>query len=355
MCRELIAQAPCQTVFRTYSDESPLKPHEVRVRTLYGSPKHGTELNMYRGTNPFQDKEYDSEWQMFRTVDDHTSPFPFPLGNMFVGEVVAAGSEVTGLKVSDRVAGYGPLRETQTVSADQVLLMPANMPWQAAVCYDPAQFALQGLRDSHLRLGDTTVVFGLGAIGLITVAMAKLAGAHMVAAVDPIAIRRRAALDLGADVALDPLGCDIGSELRKETSKRGVDCAIETSGTASALHQAIRSTAFGGRVTLVGWYNHQLQGLNLGEEAHFNIPDLIFSRAASEPSRDHPRWNRGRIKEVCWDLLAARKIDCEKIIFPIVTFDELSSAYDYYLNQHPEQSIKLGVEFESSVGEDHYD
>ena len=40
-------------------------------------------------------------------------------------------------------------------------------------------------------------------------------------------------------------------------------------------------------------------GPQLREEAHFNIPELIFSRAASEPSRDYPRWTRDRIKQVC--------------------------------------------------------
>lgn len=266
---------------------------------------------------------------------------------MFVGEVIAVGSQVEHIQIKDRVAGYGPLRETHTLLADDVLPMPENMTWQAALCFDPAQYALQGIRDSQLRLGDTAAVFGLGAIGLLTVAMAKLAGASVVFGVDPIAKRRETAGELGADLVLDPNSVDVGMEIRKATFKRGVDCVIETSGTGHALHQAIRAAAFGGRITLVGWYNQGLAGVNFGEEAHFNIPELIFSRAASEPSRDYPRWNRERIKEVCWDILASGKIDCEKIIYPVVSFHEADSAYAYYVDQHPEESIKLGVAFPS--------
>ncbi|HHT73300.1 MAG TPA: zinc-binding alcohol dehydrogenase [Firmicutes bacterium] len=348
---ELIAVQPRTAEFRTYSDDFELQENQVQIKALYGSPKHGTELNMYRGTNPFQEKTYDSHWQIFRETDAHTSPFPMGLGNMFVGAVTALGSQVADIRVGDRVAGYGNLRETHTVRADDVWKMPEGMAWQAALCFDPAQYALQGLRDSMIRFGDTTAVFGLGAIGLLAVAMAKLGGAHLVVGVDPIAKRRETALELGADIVLDPKAVDVGLEIKKATNRRGVDCVIETSGTAHALHQAIRGTAFGGRVSMVGWYNQGLAGLNFGEEAHFNIPELVFSRAASEPSRDYPRWTRDRIKQVCWDVLASGKIPCEKIIDPVVSFCEADSAYAYYVDQHPEESIKLGVVFPSSTSE----
>ena len=355
MPRELVAAAPRFAEFRTYSDDVELKPNQVRIRTLYGSPKHGTELNMYRGTNSFQEKKYDPEWQLFQRAASIESPFPFGLGNMFVGEVIEVGSQVTAVQISDRAAGYGSLRETHILSEEDVLLMPEGMQWQAALCWDPAQYAFQALRDSQLRLGDTAAVFGLGAIGLMTVALAKLAGAQLVCGIDPIARRREAAAELGADLVLDPKTIDTGMVIKRETGKRGADCVIETSGTAHALHQAVRAVTFGGRVTLVGWYSQGLAGVNFGEEAHFNIPDLIFSRVASEPSREFPRWTRSRVKQVCWDLLSTGKINCEKIIDPVVDFAEADTAYAYYVDQHPEQSVKLGVVFPSPTAEVSHD
>ncbi len=50
--------------------------------------------------------------------------------------------------------------------------------------------------------GDTVVVVGVGGVGVNAVQGARLAGAAVVIAVDPVALRRDAALSLGADLAV---------------------------------------------------------------------------------------------------------------------------------------------------------
>ena len=169
----------------------------------------------------------------------------------------------------------------------------------------------------------------------------------MVVGVDPIAKRRETALELGADIVLDPKRL-MWAWRSKKPPIEGRDCHRDQR-DGPCLHQAIRAQPLR-KVSMVGWYNQGLAGLNSGR-AHFNIPELIFSRAASEPSRDYPRWTRDRIKQVCWDVLASGKIPCEKIIDPVVSFCEADSAYAYYVDQHPEESIKLGVVFPSSTSE----
>lgn len=42
-------------------------------------------------------------------------------------------------------------------------------------------------------------------------------------------------------------------------------------------------------------------------------------------------------------MLASGAIDCEKIIDPVVSFDESPRAYEEYVDRNPQQSIKLGV------------
>ena len=49
MPRELVAVAPGQPTIREYQDDAPLRSGEIRVRTEYGAPKHGTELSIYHG------------------------------------------------------------------------------------------------------------------------------------------------------------------------------------------------------------------------------------------------------------------------------------------------------------------
>jgi threonine dehydrogenase-like Zn-dependent dehydrogenase len=86
--------------------------------------------------------------------------------------------------------------------------------------------------------------------------------------------------------------------------------------------------------------------VDLGREAHFNNANLVFSRASSEPSRDHPRWDRRRIATSCWNMLASGKIDCQKIVDPVVPFAEAPSAYEEYVDRNPHKSIKLGIAFD---------
>jgi threonine dehydrogenase-like Zn-dependent dehydrogenase len=218
------------------------------------------------------------------------------------------------------------------------------MPWQSAVCLDPATVALGGVRDGGVRIGDRVIVTGLGAIGLMAIQLARVAGASFVAGVDPIERRRAAALAGGATHVFDPGDIDAGLETRRAAGT-GVDVAIETSGSARGLQAAIRALAFGGTVAVVGWFNEIQGGLDLGREAHFNRPRLVFPRVESEPHTDHPRWNGRRLADAAWDLLATDRISGIAVVDPIVSFDNSDSAYREYLDEYPNRSIKLGVEF----------
>lgn len=322
MPKELVAVAPCKPVLREYQD-GPVPEGHVRVKVDFGSPKRGSELMGYRARG---------------------ARFPMGLGNMCVGRIVELGEGVEGFSLGDRVAGYGHLRETHTWRADGLLRMNDRMTWKEAVCYDPAHFALSGIRDGQVRLGDRVAVFGLGALGQMTAQMTKMAGASLVAVVDPLEKRRQAALNTGADLALDPSAVDVGEELKKATGGLGVDVAIETSGDYSALDQSIRGLAWGGNVAVVGWMKECKGGLNLGAVAHFIIPNLIFARACSDPNRDHPRWDFGRIMHHCWQWVSEGRLQCEEIVDPVLPFAEADKAYAE-MDEHPERSIKLGIAF----------
>ena len=323
MPKELVAIAPRQPVLRDYED-SPLPADSVRVQVEFGVPKRGTEMTMYYGLRG--------------------AGFPQGLGNMCVGKVSEIGSEVEGVEIGERVAGYGHLKETHTWNAQRILKMNERMTWKEAVCYDPAHFALAAVRDGQVRVGDRVAVFGLGALGLMSQQFAKIAGADFVAVVDPIEGRRAVAEKTGADLVLDPTACNVGEALKEATGGLGVDVAIETSANYHALDEAIRSVAFEGTVVVVGWAKECKGGLDLGAVAHFNIPNLIFARANSDPNRDHPRWSFDRIIDTCWKWLSEGRFDCEDIVAPVVPFADAAAAYEE-MDNHPERSVKLGVSF----------
>ena len=323
MPKELVAIAPRQPVLRDYED-GPLPADSVRVQVEFGAPKRGTEMTMYYGLRG--------------------AGFPQGLGNMCVGKVSEIGSEVEGVEIGERVAGYGYIKETHTWNAQRILKINERMTWKEAVCYDPAHFALAAVRDGQVRVGDRVAVFGLGALGLMSQQFAKIAGADFVAVVDPIEGRRAVAEKTGADLVLDPTACNVGEALKEATGGLGVDVAIETSANYHALDDAIRSVAFEGTVVVVGWAKECKGGLDLGAVAHFNIPNLIFARANSDPNRDHPRWSFGRIIDTCWKWLSEGRFDCEDIVAPVVPFADAAAAYED-MDNHPERSVKLGVSF----------
>jgi len=349
MPKQLVAVAPRKAALIDY-EEPAIGRDQIRVRVEYASPKHGSEVGVFRGEDPFVADLFDEDWRLFlarkdAAGDTHNADGPV-LGNQWVGAVVEKGDNVGRFSVGDRVCGYGGIRDTQVIDAVDapfLLQVPDAMPWKSALCLDPAQFAFGGVRDGHVRLGDRVAVFGLGAIGAIAAQMAKAAGAAYVAVVDPIQKRRDAAVEAGADGAFDPSREDVGLELKKATNKAGADVAIETSGNEQALQQALRGLGYGGTIAFVGWARAFSGTLDLGREAHFNNANLVFSRASSEPSRDHPRWDRRRIATSCWSMLASGEIDCERIVDPVVSFAEAPRAYEEYVDRNPQKSVKLGI------------
>jgi len=342
MPRELIATAPRATGYREY-EEPALEPGQIRICSHFGAFKHGTELIGYRAEDPFRDSTYDPEWQMFVPTDSPRG-FPRGLGNQIVGEVVELGPGVERVKLGDRVTIHSTIRETLVTSEKHVDILPEGMSWQAAVCLDPLCFAIPAVRDGHARIGDDVAIFGLGAIGLMAVQCARQQGAQLVVVFDPLEKRRQLALKFGADAALNPLECDAGAEIRNLTNKKGADVCIEVSGNYRAMHHAIRGVAYGGNVVAVAYPKECKGGLDLGREAHFNLPNLIFARGCSDPNRDHPRWSWRRIERAAWRMLCEGRFQTDDLLEPVVPFDQAAAAWQE-VDLAPENSIKLGVRF----------
>lgn len=274
---EVVSTEPRKAFAREYED-APLKEDEIRVKVSYAAAKHGTEFTHFRGEDPFLENVFDEELQLFLPSKEAAEkPFFMRPGNMWVGNITEIGPKVSGFQVGERIAGYGPFKSTHTLKAENALRMSERMTWKEAMCYDPAQFALGGIRDGQVRVGDNVAIFGLGAIGLIAAQLARLAGAAKVIVCDPIQKRREAALENGADLALDSSAVDVGLEIKKATDNRGADVIIETSANYHALQHAIRGIAYNGNIAVVGWYHECAGGFNLGREGTFSSPHLTIS------------------------------------------------------------------------------
>ncbi len=342
MAREIVALSPEHLEIREVDD--PIAGDgQVLIRSEHAAAKHGTETASVKGCG--NRGRFDAELQLF-VESDAPRPSEKPVGNMIVGSIEAVGSGVDGFDVGDRVTTHSSFRDLHARDASRCWKLPRGMPWQSAVCLDPADFAMGAVRDGNVRVGDAVAVFGMGAIGLMVVQFAKLSGADPVIAIDPLDNRRKAATHCGADLALDPIDCDAGLEIKRATGDRGADAIIEYSGSVHAMQAALRGIAFGGNVVAGAYPPPYGAGLDLGAEAHFNTPNIIFSRACSSPLRDYPRWTEQRIFQTCWRLLSNGTLTGEPIVTPIVPFEEIVTEYPKIMSD-PASNVKLGCVFDS--------
>ncbi|MBT3269087.1 zinc-binding alcohol dehydrogenase [Candidatus Poribacteria bacterium] len=345
MPRELIAAAPRTPALREYAD-APLAPGEIRVRSGFSAPKHGTELRAYRADSKDDSAPFDGKRRMH--VDEpRESRFPRALGNIVIGTVSEVAADVTRFVVGDRVFAHRPIRETHTGPAGTFHAAPEGMSAEALVYTDPAGVALAAVRESHIRVGDGVAVMGLGAIGQMAAQIARLQGARWIAVSDPIARRRELAIRHGADMAIDPLADDVGTAIKDATDDAGVDVSLETSGNYGALNDTLRATGYGGTVVSSAYYAGDARALSLEGEWHRNRLTIVSIRDQSAPMRDHPLWDPLRLAIEGHALLEGGRLHVEGLVHPIVPFDECAEAYRQ-IDEDPASSIKLGIQHSSA-------
>jgi threonine dehydrogenase-like Zn-dependent dehydrogenase len=344
MPSELLLAAPREIRLGSY-EEPPLGADQIRAEAIASGISHGTELALYRGVSAFAGRSFDPDLRLF--VDDAPEdPYPMRLGYEWVGRVSQTGANVRGAAVGDIVQVALPHRETQTFAVADVptvhwsVLPPALDPELGALVQS-VTIALQAVHDAAIKVGDRVAVFGLGALGLLAVQLAALSGAGWIAAIDPLAPRRELASRSGADLALDPRSVDIGRELKLATGGRGVDVAIEFSGTYSALHHALRSACVAGAVVAAGFYvGTDGAELRLGEELHHNRLTLLGSMSGWNAPHRVPGWDRSRLRAAALELLAGGRLDVEGLITHHVPFPCAAEAYDL-IDRHPDQALRV--------------
>jgi len=111
--------------------------------------------------------------------------------------------------------------------------------------------AYQALTRMQVSAFHTVLITGLGPVGLGATALAAFLGARVIAA-DLEPWRRARALELGAEIALDPSRPDMLEAVRELTRGEGVDRAVDASGSPVAERLCIDALGILGKVALIG-------------------------------------------------------------------------------------------------------
>ncbi|MDR1214996.1 MAG: galactitol-1-phosphate 5-dehydrogenase [Propionibacteriaceae bacterium] len=212
-----------------------------------------------------------------RYFDGAVHAFPQTLGHEFSGVVAETGPGVTTVAVGQRVAvaplvpchdcpqcqagrpslcaqysfigsrRQGALADFVAVPARNLVPLPEEVSLRDGALVEPLTVALHGLGQIPAVEGASAAVFGVGVIGLLTVAALKARGAGRVVAVDMHPDKLALAAQLGADDTV--LGPAVDSFFADAPA---VQLAIETAGHPVTQAQAVAHTGAAGQVVFVG-------------------------------------------------------------------------------------------------------
>ena len=274
---------------------------------------------------------------------------PMVLGHESAGTVVEVGADVKTLKVGDRVAlepGYpcrhcanclgghynlcpemafaatppydGTLTGYWRAPADFCYRLPENVSLQEGALIEPLAVGVHVVRQAQVSPGQTVVVMGAGPVGLLCAAVARAFGATKVVQVDIVQAKLDFALGFSAThaymsqrvspeqnaaniIALADLGA-------------GADVVIDASGAEPSIQACVHTVRIGGSYVQAG----------MGKD---NITFPIAALCIKEvTARGSFRYGSGDYK-LAIELVAAGKIDVNKLVDGIVPFSQAEDAF----------------------------
>ena len=299
-------------------------------------------------------------------VRDVPPPVPGP-GEVLI-DVVAAGlnradvqqrrgfyppppgaSDIPGLEVSGRIAGFGTdvtkpfsvgdkvvallagggYAEQVAVPAGQVLRVPdgidlvtaAALPEVAATVYSNLVMTAQ------MQPGETVLIHGAtGGIGTMAIQLAKALGAHVATTAGTAEKVGTAKAFLGADIAINYAEEDFPASLRAQNGGKGADVILDVVG-AKYLEQNVEALADYGRLVVIG-----LQG---GTKAELDLGILLRKRAAIIATSLRPRPVEEKtvimsaVRDAVWPLLVDGQIrPLVAKTFPLAQVQEAHRYFD---------------------------
>ena len=348
--------APKVVGVREYPTPEP-SAGQVRVRTLYSGISAGTELTIYRGTNPYLDKKWDPQTALFLPGSRFLSGSPtfrYPVdvwGYSEVGEVEAKSEDVSEPNIGDVVWGIWGHRSHAVLPAARLLghALPSGLDPHVATFHRVGAVALNAVLASGVRIGESVAVFGLGVIGLLATQLLVAQGTDVLA-IDTVPYRLELAERFGATPLSADNGDDLALAIREHTGGRGVDRVIELTGAYPALHQAIRVAGVGGAVIAAGFYQGPATALALGEEFHHNQVTLVSSQIGKVPAALRERWSLERIHETVMRLCAARRLDPMPLVSHVIPANQAAEAYRL-LDVPPADLMQVILSFTDGSGE----
>jgi len=217
--------------------------------------------------------------------------------------------------------GIGAFAEKTVVAAGQATRVnPAVRPEVAGLIGCGVMAGLgAAMNTGGVGRGDSVAVFGCGGVGDAAIEGSRLAGAHIIIAVDIDPRKLEWAREFGATHTVNSSEEDPVEAIRALTGGNGVDVAIEAVGLPVTYEQAFYSRDLAGTVVLVGVPNPEMR---------IELPMIeVFGRGGSLksswygdclPSRDFP---------MLIDLHLQGRLALDRFVSETIGLDEVEEAF----------------------------
>ncbi|WP_238900513.1 zinc-binding alcohol dehydrogenase family protein [Clostridium sp. YIM B02500] len=312
-------------------DKPAITEHDNVLIKMKAAGICGSDVHIYHGQNA-------------------AATYPRVIGHEMVGEVVEVGSNVTKIKVGDRVIVdqvvncgecyacrkgrgnvcaslkvrgvhiHGGYREYIAVPESDVYVLPDNLSYEDAVMIEPATIAVQSCSRAELSKEDTLLILGCGALGSSILKIARLSGATIIA-VDVVDEKIEEAKKNGATYGINLLKEDVVAKARELTGGYGPTVSIDAACTKDSLATLLELTGNAGRVITMG----------------FSVePTAVtqFKITAKELDVRGSRLQNKKFQEVL-NLVAEEKLDLTNSISHKFNFLDAQKAFDFVDSRDP--------------------
>lgn len=191
---------------------------------------------------------------------------PNIIGHEAAGTIAAIGKDIKGdFKVGQKVAmnfrsscgacyycnnmmehfcerltpNTGAMAEYAVYKENTVFPLPDDTLLDVGAFVEPVAVAVHMMDIANMKIGDSVIITGGGAIGQLLLQMAIRSGASKVLLSEPIAEKRKLAKEMGADVVVDPINEDLKEAAMKLTDGRGFNLCLEVSGNNNVAKEMI--------------------------------------------------------------------------------------------------------------------
>jgi len=236
--------------------------------------------------------------------------------------------QVLGVSTPD-FKRQGAMAEYVAVPEWIVEPLPESMTFMQAALLEPVSIAAHAANRAAFDREETVAVMGAGTIGLLVLQTARLKGGTPVISIDIDDWRLQVATELGADLTLNPVQCDVVEEVRAEMKADGVDVSFEVVGLEETFQNTMAMTRTGGQLVAIG---------NVRKLVEINLQKLVSRELTFRGSYA----SAGEFG-LSVELVASGQVNVEPLISDVMPLSEGARAFER-LHKADENLIKIVLE-----------